>query len=58
MIAKVRYRVATYAGEITIQCDPEDDDDIIIAKAKKIVTRQAGGSLPSGYEYWKIAERY
>lgn len=58
MIAKVRYRVATYAGEITIQCDPEDDDEIIIAKAKKIVTRQAGGSLPQGYEKFRIVERY
>jgi len=57
MIATVRYQVATYSGEVQVNCNENDEDEYIIAKAKKIVTQRAGGSLPFGYESWKVIER-
>ena len=57
MIATVKYQVATYSGEVQVNCNENDEDDYIIAKAKKIVTQRAGGSLPFGYESWKVIER-
>jgi hypothetical protein len=58
MEAKVQYRVATYRGTVSVNCEPNDEDEHIIAKAKKIVTKQARGSLPFGSESWKVIERY
>ena len=57
MTAVVKYQIATYSGEITVTCEPDDENEVIIAKAKRILTRQAGGSLPFGYESWKVVER-
>jgi hypothetical protein len=50
----VKYQIATYSGEIQVTCDPDDESEVIIAKARRILTRQAGGSLPFGYESFKI----
>jgi hypothetical protein len=57
MIAFVKYQVATYSGTVQVQCEPDDEDEVIKAKAKKILTRQAGGSLPFGYESFTIIEK-
>lgn len=57
MIATVKYQVATYSGEVEVYCDENDEDEVIIAKAKRIVTQKAGGSLPFGYESWKVVGR-
>lgn len=57
MIATVKYRVATYSGEVQVNCDENDEDEYIIAKAKIIVTQRSGGSLPFGSESWKVVER-
>lgn len=57
MIAIVRYQVATYSGEVQVNCNENDEDECIIAKAKRIVAQRAGGSLPFGYESWKVVER-
>ena len=57
MIATVKYQVATYSGEVKVNCDENDENEYIIAKAKRIVIQKAGGSLPFGYESWKVIER-
>lgn len=57
MIATVKYQVATYSGEVQVNCDENDSNEYIIAKAKRIVTQRAGGSLPFGYESWEVVER-
>ncbi|SEJ16221.1 hypothetical protein SAMN05192553_102698 [Cyclobacterium xiamenense] len=57
MTATVKYRVATYEGEIQVPCDPNEESEAIIAKAKRIVTRQAGGSLPWGSQSWRVTCR-
>ena len=57
MTAIVKYQIATYSGEVEVSCDPDDDNDVIIAKAKRILRNRAG-SLPFGYESWKVIDRY
>lgn len=57
MIATVKYQVAIYSGKVQVNCDENDSDEYIIFKAKRIVTQRAGGSLPLGYESWKVVER-
>jgi hypothetical protein len=57
MIAIVKYQIATYSGEVNVPCDPDDDNDVIIAKAKRILRNRAG-SFPFGYESWKVVDRY
>jgi len=57
MIATVKYQVATYSGEVQVNCNENDEDEYIIAKAKRIVSQRAGGSLSFGYESWKVIER-
>lgn len=58
MTATVKYQIATYSGEIEVPCDPDEDNDEIIARAKRIEIRQFGGSFPFGYENWKVVDRY
>ena len=57
MITTVKYQVATYSGEVQVNCNENDEDEVIIAKAKRIVTQRSEGSLPFGYESWKVVER-
>lgn len=57
MIATVKYQIATYSGEIKVNCDKNDEDEYIIAKAKRILIKKIGGVLPFGYESWKVVER-
>ena len=57
MTATVKYQVSTYSGAVEVNCNENDEDEYIIAEAKKIVTKRAGGSLPYGYESWKVTER-
>ena len=58
MTAIVEYQVATYSGKINVNCNKNDENEHIIAKAKKILTQKSGGSLPFGYESWKVVDRY
>jgi hypothetical protein len=51
---KVKYQVATYSGEIEVTCEEDCEEEQVIAKSKKLLTHQAGGSLPFGYQYFKI----
>jgi hypothetical protein len=56
MLATVKYQIATYQGEITVNCDPNDDNEFIIAKAKQRLRAKAG-EFPFGYQSWKVTNR-
>lgn len=56
MLRTVKYQIATYSGEVSVNCDPDDDNEMIIARAKKIIRQKAGGYLPFGYEHFEIVE--
>jgi len=55
--ALVKYQVATYSGKEWVDCNENDENETIISKAKAQVRRKAGGSLPFGYESWRVIER-
>lgn len=57
MTATVKYQVATYSGTIKVNCEENDENEHIIAKAKRLLRQRAGGSLPYGYESWKVIDR-
>jgi len=54
--ATVKYQIATYSGEVKVNCNENDEDEIVIAKAKQVLRNRAGG-FPIGYESWKVIER-
>ncbi|MDD4972012.1 MAG: hypothetical protein PHT07_21505 [Paludibacter sp.] len=53
----VHYQIATYSGEEIVYCDSNDEIEFINAKCKRQLRQKAGGSLPFGYESFKIIER-
>ena len=57
MRATLKYQIATYSGEIEVPCEPDEENEYIIARAKRVLKQKAGGSLPFGYESWKIVKR-
>lgn len=57
MIAKVKYQVATYQGTLDVNCDSDEEAEMIIARAKALLRQRAGGSLPYGYENWQVIYR-
>jgi hypothetical protein len=56
MKATVKYQIATYSGTISVDCDPDDENDRVIAKAKQKLQRLYG-PLPFGYESFKVIQR-
>ena len=53
--AIVGYQIATYSGAITVNCSDNDENDVIFAKAKRMLSRNA--PLPFGIESFWIEER-
>lgn len=51
----VKYQIASYSGEEIVYCDANDDNEVIIAKFKKQLSRNL--PLPYGSESFKIIER-
>jgi len=49
----VKYQITTYSGEISLLVNEDDDNEDIIAKAKNLLRRQTG-SLPLGYQNFKV----
>ncbi len=56
MTAEVEYQIAAYSGTVHVNCNENDEDDFIIAKAKRILKNRVG-SFPMGYENWKVISR-
>ncbi len=58
--AVVKLYIATYAIEeyvVEVPCKKDDPDEIIIAKAWKILKKEEGGSLPYGGRSGEIISR-
>lgn len=53
----VKYQIATYSGEEIVYCNSNDETDVIESKVKRQLKQQFGGSLPFGYQSFKIIER-
>ncbi len=58
--AIVKLNIATYAYEeyvVQVPCEEDDVEEIIIAKAWKLLKEQEGGSLPYGHRTAEIIKR-
>ena len=55
-LATVKYHIATYEGEIHVNCNENDEDEHIIAKAKSLLGRRAG-PFPFGYQSFEVISR-
>ncbi len=58
--AIVKLNIATYAGEeyvVQVECDKNDVDEIIIARAWKKLKEDEGGSLPYGHRTAEIIKK-
>lgn len=53
-LATVQYQIATYSGEVRVVCGDNADDDEIIAKVKRLLSRN--GPLPFGYESFSVTK--
>lgn len=53
---EVKYQIATYSGRVSLEVDENDDNETIKAKARSFLKNKCGGSLPYGYESYKISE--
>lgn len=51
----VEYQIACYMGKEVVYCHEDDDNETIIAKCKKQLSREL--PLPYGSESFKIIER-
>lgn len=51
----VKYQIASYSGEEIVYCDANDDNEVIIAKCKRQLSRNL--PLPYGIESFRIIER-
>lgn len=56
-LATVHYHVATYSGDVHVNCNDLEDDTIVIARAKRQLQQRCGGSLPFGSQSWRVSER-
>ena len=53
MKAIIKYQIETYSGTVDVHYDdPNTENDLLIAKAKKILSRN--GPLPFGYQSFKV----
>lgn len=46
--ATVKYQIGSYKGTLKVVVDENDSNDIVIAKAKAQLDREAGTELPIG----------
>jgi len=58
MTATVKYRIGTYQGTITVNCQECEDAESIIARAKALLKKRSGG-YPLGLysESYKIVKQ-
>lgn len=56
MLATIKYQIATYSGNVVVNCNENDSDETIIAKAKSIL-RHRVGFFPFGYQSWKVISK-
>jgi hypothetical protein len=50
----VRYQVATYSGEIKVDIDENNTNDVGERKAESQLRRKCGGSFPFGYQSFHV----
>jgi hypothetical protein len=57
MTATIEYQIATYRGTVEVQCEPNDENDVLFARAKQELIVRCHGALPFGSESFRIMDR-
>ena len=52
----VAWQIASYSGEETVYCDSDDENEVIIAKCKRLI-KIKNGELPFGSQSFRVKER-
>jgi hypothetical protein len=55
--AKVKYQYGSYSGTVEVFADPNDDNDVIFARAKKRMFRDLPPPAGICCESYKVIER-
>lgn len=55
--AIVSYRIGSYSGNLNVDVDESDSNDVVIVKAKTQLNRETGAELPIGSVSFTIVER-
>lgn len=55
MRAIIKYQIGTYSGEHSVMCEEDEEDEVIIAKAKYQLRKLT--SMSMCYESYKVIER-
>jgi len=55
--AIVEYWIATYHGTVDVPCGEDEDNDVIISRAKAKLVRTSGSGWPIGYQRFEVRER-
>jgi hypothetical protein len=53
-LVRVEYWVADYHGFVDVAAGDDPDDETIVARAKSLLRRRSGGSLPFGYQRFEV----
>jgi len=55
--AKVKYQYGEYSGTVEVYADPNDDNDVIFARARKQMFRDAPPPVGLYSDSYKVVER-
>lgn len=55
MLRHVRYQIATYSGTVSVNANPDDENETIIAMARAQLRRRFG-HFPFGVESWRVLD--
>lgn len=55
--AIVKYQIGSYSGKMNVSVDENDPNDVVIAKAKSQLFKEAGTTMPMEYVSFTILDR-
>ena len=56
MTVEMEYRMKNRKGSLSFECNPDYDDNMIVVKAKKLLTKEFG-LLPKGVRKFEITNK-
>ncbi len=57
MLATVKFQIGTQEGIVNVNVEPGDEDEAVIAKAKRLATQRYPSTIGIASETWTITGR-
>jgi hypothetical protein len=57
MIATVKYDIGQYSGIVNVNCDSDEEDESVLARARRQVSQRYGMPLGISADMWKVIGR-